>query len=203
MNDHVPATSKDRRGTGRPRELELRKHRMLLIQGVRTHILPALLERGFVVNTEVGTEETEDLKWAGTFPFGLLRRPRTDGGADLVEIQFMTYQRAAFRINVCPVPKEGILTIGGRRCADELHAGGLHDHFAMYKYPRWWLWFSLWLWRFRKPVQSAYDKLALRVAGFMPEVELALHEKRLGPHMRAIKLPRGVQPRESSQKRRQ
>jgi hypothetical protein len=64
-----------------------------------------------------------------TFPFGLLRRFKADGGVDLVEIQFSTYQRAAFRINACAVPKEGLPTPGGRRTADELDAGGLDDHF--------------------------------------------------------------------------
>ena len=48
-------------------------------------------------------------------------------------------------------------------------------------------------WRFRTPVQSDYDKLALRVACLLPEVELALREGKLGPHMRKIVIPRGVQ----------
>jgi len=44
--------------------------------------------------------------------------------------------------------------------AEELDAGGLHDHFEMYASPRWWKWFSLRFWRFRTPVQSDYEKRA-------------------------------------------
>jgi hypothetical protein len=64
----------------------------------------------------------------------------------------------------------------------------------MYASPRWWAWgwgwFSLRFWLFRKPVQAEYDELALRVAGFLPEIDLALREDRLGPHMRRVVIPR-------------
>jgi hypothetical protein len=40
--------------------------------------------------------------------------------------------------------------------------------------------------RFRSPVQADYEKLALRVAGLLPELELALREGKLGPHMRRL-----------------
>ena len=165
----------------------MRKHKDLLLQSVQTHILPVFIQQGFSVAPRVHSGPVER-KSADTFPFEL-RRARPDGGVDLSEIQFMTYQRAAFRINVCPVPKEGMMTLGGHRKPEELHAGGLHDHFEMYASPRWRSWFSLWFWRFRTAVQSDYDKLALRVAGFLPEVELVLREGKLGPHMRRIAIP--------------
>ena len=164
------------------KKYELRKHKQLLLKSVQTHILPVFIQQGFVVAPGV---QMVDRSTADTFPFEL-RRGRPDGGVDLVEIQFMTYQRAAFRINVCPVPKEGMTTLGGHRKPDELHASGLHDHFEMYASPRWWRWFSLWFWSLRTPVESDYDKLASRVAGFLPEVELALRDGKLGPHMRRI-----------------
>jgi hypothetical protein len=41
-------------------------------------------------------------------------------------------------------------------------------------------------------VQADYDKLVLRVAGFLPELELALREGNLGPHMRRIVIPHPV-----------
>jgi len=81
------------------------------------------------------------------------------------------------------------MTLGGQRTADQLQAGGLHDHFVMYAYPKSQTWFSLWFWRFRTPVQSDYDKLVLRVTGFLPEVDLALREGKLGPHMRHVVIP--------------
>jgi hypothetical protein len=58
----------------------------------------------------------------------------------------------------------------------------------MYACPRWFRFFSLWLYYLRSPKQADYDKLALRVAGFVPELELALREDRLGPHMRRLVL---------------
>jgi len=169
------------------KEHKLRKHKDLLLQSVQSHIVPVFFQQGFSVVPRVQSGPT-DRESAGTVPFEL-RRARPDGGIDLVEIQFMTYQRAAFRINACPVPREGMMTLGGHRNPEQLHAGGLHDHFEMYASPRWRSWFSLWFWRFRMPVKSDYDKLALRVAGFLPEVELALREAKLGPHMRRITIP--------------
>jgi hypothetical protein len=180
---------KERLQTRRAKERRLRKHNDLLLQSVCTHILPKFIQQGFSASPQVSINPV-DPKSAGTFPFDLLRRVRPDGGFDLVEIQFMTYQRAAFRINVCAVPKDGMMTLGGDRAPDELKAGGLHDHFEMYDCPRWRRWFSVWFWRFRTPVQSDYDKLALEVAGFLTEVELALREGRVGPHMRRVVIPR-------------
>jgi len=104
----------------------------------------------------------------------------------------MTYGRAAFRINARVVPRPGITTLGTHQTAEELGAGGLHDHFEMYAHPRWWVWYSLRFWRFRTPVQSAYDRLASRAAAFLPEIELALRDGKLGPHLRKIVIPQGI-----------
>jgi len=126
-----------------------------------------------------------------------MRRARSDGGVDLVEIQFKTYQRAAFRINATAALKEGMMTVGGHRTVEELHAGGLHNHFESHARP--WLrpalralrvepmgeWFSVWHWPLRSP-KASYDKLAKRVAGILPELELALREGKPGPHMRRL-----------------
>jgi hypothetical protein len=178
-------TAKDKVRARRAQEAKTRTHRQFLLESVRTHILPVLLQQGFAVAPGHSSGPV-DRKSVGVLPFGLLRRARPDGGLDLVEIQFMTYQRPAFRINVCPVPKEGLMTVAGPRATEELEAGGLHNHFEMYAYPRWWIFFSLFLWRLRTPRQSDYERLALRVAGYLPEVELALREGKLGPHMRKI-----------------
>jgi len=185
------------------REQKLRKHKDLLIESVRRFLLTAFVNRGFSVSPRIHRGATAtDRKSLDTFPFELLRRIRPDGGVDLAEIQFATYQRAAFRINASAVPKEGMITVGGHRSAEELNAGGLHDHFETHARP--WLrpalrvlgleplgqWFSLCLWQLRSPNHAAYDKLATRVAGLVPEIELALSEGKLGPHM----LPITVKP---------
>jgi hypothetical protein len=167
-------------GRRRAAERRLRAHRDLLIEGVRRHILPVFIRQGFVVS-EVSSDS------AGVFPLGHLRRNRKDETVDLVEVQFMSLRRAAFRINACTVPKEGIRTLGGQRTGDEVDvAGGLHDHFEMYASPRWRRWFSLPFWRFRTPTETDYDDLARRVATMLPEVELALLQGKLGPHVRKI-----------------
>src|SRR5215475_5784822 len=177
--------SKDKVLTRRTKEHKLRKHRDLLLESVRIHILPVFIQRGFSITPQAHSGPF-DRKSVNTFPFGLLRRARPDGGLDLVEIQFMTHQRAAFRINACAVPREGMMTLGGHRAAGELQAGGLHDHFEMYASSRWRVWFSLLFWRLRTPIQSDYDRLALRVAGLLPEIEVALSAGKSGPHIRRI-----------------
>jgi len=180
----------------RAREQEGKRRKDLLVESVRTHLLPALIQRGFEAALRVHGNPAER-KSVGIFPFGLLRRARPDGGVDLVEIQFMTYQRAAFRINACAVPKEGMMTAGGHRTAEELFAGGLHDHFETHARP--WLrpalrvlrveplgeWFSVWSWPLRSP-KGDFDKLALRVVGVLSELELALRDGQLGPHIRRL-----------------
>jgi hypothetical protein len=181
-------TLKDQLQARRAEKHKLGRHRDLLLESVRTHILPVFIQQGFAVTPRVHSGPIADI-----FPFDLLRRTQLDGAVDLAEIQFMTYQRAAFRINACAVPKEGMMTLGGHRTAEKLDAGGLHDHFEMYASPRWRRWFSLRFWRFRTPAQSDYDGLALRVATFLPEIELALREGRLGPHVRKIAFPVGRQ----------
>jgi hypothetical protein len=182
--------------TRRAREQEAKRRKDLLVESVRTHLLPALTQRGFEAAQLVHGEPAER-KSVGIFPFGLLRRARSDGGVDLVEIQFMTYQRAAFRINACAVPKEGMMTAFGHQTAEELFAGGLHDHFETHARP--WLrpalrvlrveplgeWFSVWHWPLRSPKVN-YDKLAIRVVHILPELELALSEGKLGPHIRRL-----------------
>ena len=178
-------TLKDRLQAGRAKEHNFRKDRDLLLESVRSHILPVFIQQGFIVSPRRHRDPV-DRKSMDIFPLGEMRRARPDGGVDLVEIQFKTYKRPAFRINATAVPKEGMMTAGGHRTAEQLEAGGLHDHFEMYASPRWWIWFSLPFWWLRSPKQSAYEKLALRVASFLSEIDLALRERKLGPHMRPI-----------------
>jgi hypothetical protein len=109
----------------------------------------------------------------------------------VVEIQFAPYRRAAFRLNAAVAPKAGIMTLTGHVPAEDLCVHWLDEVFEMYASPRWRSWFSLWFSRCRRPIPSNYDRLALRVAGFLPEVESALREGTLGPHMRKVVIRRG------------
>jgi len=109
---------------------------------------------------------------------------------ELVEIDFARHRRAAFRINAGVAPKDGLMTLTGHWPAQDLYVEWLNEFFVMYAYPRWRIWFSVWRWPGRSPSQQDYDKLALRVAGFLPELEAALREGRVGPHVRKVMIPR-------------
>lgn len=194
-----PTTSKAKLETRRATERKARERRDWLEQSVRTHLLPAFIQQGFSVAPTTQTRGPVDRDFVKSFPaWGRLRRAR-ESGVDLVEVQFSSHGRAAFRINACAVPKEGMITLGGHRTAEELDAGGLHDHFETHARP--WLkatlrtvgleplgaWFSVCYWPYRSPTQADYDKLAQGVAGvIVPELELALREGKLGPHIRRI-----------------
>ncbi len=173
----------------RHRALKVKEHRDLLIQSIQAHLLPVLLKQGFEVAPPTHRGPV-DREFVLSFPsWGRLIRAR-ESGVDLIEIQFAPYRRAAFRINAGVAPKKGMMTLTGQWPAEDVLVHWLNEFFEMYDSAKWRIWFSLWFWRFRSPVQSDYDKLALRVVAFLPEIELALREGRLGPHMRRVVIPR-------------
>lgn len=168
--------------------LNTKEHRSLLIQSIRAHLLPTFAKQGFEpapAHQRGPTDRESEM----SFPLGHIIRAR-GGGVDSVEIQFAPYRRPAFRINAGIVPKEGMTTMTGDWPAEEVCVHWLSEFFEMYASAHWRTWFSLRFWRFRTPVQSSYDKLALRVAGFSSEIEAALREGSLGPHMRRVRIPR-------------
>jgi hypothetical protein len=182
----------------RAQEREAKRRRALLEESVRTHLLPALGKRGFEPAPLVRRGPV-DRKAVGIFPsWGRLIRVR-EPIVDQVEIQFSTYGRAAFRINACAVPKEGMMTAWGHETAEECLAHGVHD---LETHARPWLrptlralriepvgqWFSVRHWPLRSRIQADYDNLALRVVDILPELELALREGKLGPHMLRLEL---------------
>lgn len=131
--NHAQMTFKDKFQSRRAKEHRLRGHKDLLVQSVRAHIPPVYIQQGFSVAPRVRSGPGER-KSAGTFPFEL-RRARPDGGVDLVEIQFMTYQRAAFRINAGVAPKDGMMTVTGHRPAEEVCIHWLNEYFEMHARP--------------------------------------------------------------------
>lgn len=182
-------TSKKRLGA-----LKAKEQTELLISTLRTHLLPVLTKHGFEVAPPVH-RGTIDREVVLSFPaWGRLIRAR-ESGWDLIEIQFARYRRAAFRINVGVAPKEGMMTLTGHWRAEDVHVHWLNEFFEMYALPRWRIWFSVWHRLYRSRTQGDYDKLALRVAGLLPELELALREGKLGSHMRRVVIPRRmIQP---------
>jgi hypothetical protein len=182
------ASFKNKLKARKAKEREAKRRRDLLEESVRSHLLPALIKQGFETAPPAVHCGRIDRDFLRCFPsWGKVIRAR-EPVVDMVEIQFSTYGRAAFRINACAVPKEGMMTAGGQKTAEECIALGVHD-LEMLAWPRWFIFFSLFsqrLWRFRSPMQSDYEKLALLVAGYLPELELTLREGKLGPHMRRL-----------------
>ena len=163
----------------------LKERRVWLIQSLRTHLLPVLIEQGFAVAPAVapGHSDPVDRELVLGLPLGRLVR-RREGRVDLIEIDFRTYRRAAFRIAAGVAPKEGLMTLTGQWAAEDLYVGWLNEFYVMYASPRWQVSFSVWHWPYQSTTQGNYEKLAKRVAEFTPELELALREGRLGPHVR-------------------
>src|SRR5260370_2258864 len=96
---------RDKLKARRATEQKLRKHRELLIEIVRRHVLPAIIQQGFTVAPRRVQQGPVDRKSVGIYTFEQIQRTRPDAGVDLVGMQFMTYQRAAFRTNTCAVPQ--------------------------------------------------------------------------------------------------
>jgi hypothetical protein len=173
------------------RRTSVKERRGWLIQSLQTHLLPVLLEQGFAVAPAVapGHSGPVERELVLALPLGRLVRHR-EGGVDLIEIDFRKYRRAAFRIAAGVAPKEGLMTLTGHWPAEDIHVGWLNEFYVMYALPRWRVSFFTWHWPYQSPTQGDYQRLAQRVAGFVPELELALREGGLGPHMRRFLIPR-------------
>lgn len=119
----------------RAKERESKRRRTLLEESVRTHLVPALIKLSFEPAPPRSRDEAYDRKHSGCFPtWGQFARAR-GSIVDKVEIQFSTYGRAAFRINATAVAESGMMTAGGHRAAEEIHASGLHDHLETHARP--------------------------------------------------------------------
>jgi hypothetical protein len=169
--------------------LKAKEQAELLTASFRTHLLPVLTKQGFEVAPPVHRGPVDRQVVLGFPSWGRLIRIR-ESGVDLIEIQLAPHRRAAFRINVGVAPKKGMMTLTGHWRAEDVHVHWLNEFFEMYAMSRWRIWFSLRFWSLRSQVKDDYDKLALRVAGLVPELELALREGKLGPHMRQVVIPR-------------
>jgi hypothetical protein len=176
----------------RAQEREAKRRRDLLEESVRMHLLPALIARGFEPAPPVVHSGPVNRDYLRSFPsWGKLIRAR-EPAADLVKIQFSSHGRAAYRVNACAVPKDGMMTAGGYKTAEECVELGICD---LETHARPWLrpglralgleplgaWFSVRYRPLRAPTHADYDRLALQVADLLPELELALREGKLGP----------------------
>jgi len=169
----------------------VRQARNWLIESLRMHLLPLLTQQGFET-APLAHRGPVDRELVLSLPLGRLRRVREGGAVDLVEIQFARYRRAAFRIMVGVAPKEGLVTFTGHWAAEDVYVSWLNEFFLM-SASRWRkAWFSVWHWPHQSVTERNYERVALQAASLVPEVELALREGRLGPHMRRVVIPRPV-----------
>jgi hypothetical protein len=169
------------------------KARRWLIEGLQRHLLPSLVQQGFKLAPSETIAAPVDRRYVRAFPLGELVRAR-ESRVDRVSIQFATHDRNAFRINARVEPPKEIMNHERLPPVPGFLARGLSEHFEMYASPKLWAWFT-WGWfsvrrsPFRATTQSDYENLTKLVAGFERELELALREGILGPHMRRVSLP--------------
>jgi hypothetical protein len=157
--------------------------RRWLIESLQRHLLPSLVQQGFELAPSETLAGTADREYVRAFPLGELVRAR-ETRVDRVSIQFASYDRNAFRINARVDPPQNIVDHKGGPPVPGYLARGLSEHFEMYSSPELWAlftwgWFSVRHSPFRATGQSDYEILAIRVASFEQELELALREGRL------------------------
>jgi hypothetical protein len=188
--------------TGTGKSTTAKQRREWLKNSIRAHLLPLLINQGFKVAPPLLLSPPADRVYVLSFPsWGRLIRTR-ESGVDLIEIQFATYQRAAFRLNAGVVPTDGLqIASRGPLPSEGIAVHWLDEWFETHARP--WLrpmlkamgleplgaWFSVWHWPYQSPRPEDYEKLVLRAASVMPELELALREGRLGRHVRRVVLP--------------
>jgi hypothetical protein len=184
-----------------------KQRRDWLAQSIQTHLLPVLMKQKFEPAPPPQLRAPADRESILSFPlWGRLVRAR-ESGVDLIEIQLASYRRAAFRVNAGVAPKAGVTTFNGQWPAEEVAVHWLNEYFELYPCPRLerlalkvlgleplGAWFSVWHWPYRSPIQEDYEKLARRAARYVSELELALSEGRLGPHLRRVVIPRSYPP---------
>ncbi len=199
-----------RDGKGKPSSAK--QQREWLQHSVRSHLLPVLMKHGFQAAPTKPFSPPVDRDYVVSFPsWGRLIRIR-ESELDLVEIQFATHGRAAFRINAGVMPKDSVITVKGHQAGEGVSVHSLDVWFETHARP--WLrpilnalgleplgaWFSVWRWPYQSRTQEDYERLARRAGSVVPELELALREGRLGRHLRRVVLPSRNRPQLHTEK---
>jgi hypothetical protein len=161
------------------------KERRWLREAIRLQLIPQLVERGFELGpfptSKLGSPDREFLV---SFPFGRLRR-RVAAGFEQIEIQLAPYNAAAFRLNLGVVPAGGVEGVLGHIAAEDAGVHSLPEYFALYSCPRFSLNFAVrcWWWSRRERTEDDYRALVAYVVGLLPEVDQALGDGKIGPHI--------------------
>lgn len=128
-----------------------------------------------------------DRELIASMPFGLLRR-RTDRGIEQVEINLSAHGRAGFNINLGVVPLAGIESSMGHIEAERVLVTWLDCYFVLCARRRFFTPFLVRRpWLSRRPITEAdYDRLVDQVVALLPEIDQALSDKKIGPHIRRV-----------------
>jgi hypothetical protein len=164
----------------------MKKERCWLMEAIRSQLLPEFLARGFVLTPLPRAEQgPTDREFLVSFPFGRLRRS-VDHGFEQVEIQLAPRGRAAFRLNFGLIPTGGVKGGLGHIVVDDAGVHSLPERFALYSCPFFSMNFSVrrWMWSKRERTEDEYRALVARVVDLLPEIEDALRNAKIGPHIR-------------------
>ena len=170
--------------------IDVKRKREWLLQSLKTHLAPALVQQGFISMAE-GLHGPVDREYRATFPLAPFIR-RREHSFDFIEIQLAPYRADYFRINAGVGSTEGRVTEDGHPAFD-LSQARWSQRFEMLARPKlcwfWsWSWFTVRKWS-RQSQAADYDSLAMRVVGYLPELYLALEKDQLGSHLRRAWIP--------------
>ena len=167
----------------------MRKSRKsLLVDGLRSDLLPELQRRGFELFPLSG-DAAGNQEFRRSFPFGLLRR-KSNFGLEQIEVQIHKRGTAAFRLNFGTIPPNGISHRLGHTPPEDCWVGWLEVSYAAYQNPLLHRWFRPSCWPWETFSQMHVNKLMPVVINVISEVERALCDGYCGPHIRRIYIPR-------------
>lgn len=155
-------------------------------------LIPALQDRGFVWHkqrpaSEVGREIV--LSW----PFGSMRRTNATS-VDIVEITLKKRDRSFFLLVVGSVPLEGARNwfTGRHYSSEEIEICDLEELWQLVNCKRFFelSYFGFRFKSWRTLSQKDYRDLVKRVVSYLPEIDDALRNRSVGPHMTYAKFPR-------------
>lgn len=167
-------------------------HNKWLHKAIVEILIPVLQDRGFAWHKqrparEVGREIVLGL------PFGSMRRTNTNS-VDIVEISLKKGDRSYFVLHAGSVPLKGARSwLTGRHYdADKIEICALEESWTMVNCKRLYA-LSYFGFRFkslRTLSQEDYQDLIRRVVSYLPEIDDALRDGIIGPHMICEKFPR-------------
>ena len=158
------------------------RERQWLLGSIKTLLLPEFIQRGFVVTP------LEDGEMKSLQPFGRLRREKS-GCIDLIEVKIHKYHYA-FSVGLGRIPPEGAIRDGRhleRGLVKKLGDIDMH-YWTSPKFSLGYGFFSVWHWPWKKVTVVDYEDLVKRFIKIIPEIELALHEGKRGPHIKLVDL---------------